>query len=182
MCSSDLADIGDEQDIKQSLSTFSAHLKNIIHIVNTAGTNALVLMDEMGAGTDPAEGAALAKALLDFLFQKGARVIATTHYGELKEYAYSRKGVENASVEFNKETLSPTYRVLQGVPGSSNAFYIARRLGLRQELVDAAKGYLSRRDQETGELLQQIEKSRRAAKEAERQAVRARQEIGRAHV
>jgi DNA mismatch repair protein MutS2 len=170
------ADIGDEQDIKQSLSTFSAHLKNIIHIVNTAGTNALVLMDEVGAGTDPAEGAALAKSLLDFLFNKGTRVIATTHYGELKEYAYSRKGVENASVEFNRETLSPTYRILLGVPGSSNAFYIARRLGLRSELVEGARDYLSRRDQETGELLQQIEKSRRAAKEAERQTQRARQD------
>ncbi|MCX6380350.1 MAG: endonuclease MutS2 [Armatimonadetes bacterium] len=170
------ADIGDEQDIQQSLSTFSAHLKNIVRIVDTIGTNALVLMDEVGAGTDPAEGAALAKSLLDYLQQKGARVVATTHYGELKEYAYSHTGVENASVEFSLETLSPTYRVMLGVPGSSNAFYIARRLGLREDLVNGARDYLSHRDIETGELLQQIEKSRRAAKTTEIQANRARNE------
>jgi DNA mismatch repair protein MutS2 len=170
------ADIGDEQDIQQSLSTFSAHLKNIVRIVETVGPNSLVLMDEVGSGTDPAEGAALAKSLLDHLMASGARVVATTHYGELKEYAYSRQGVENASVEFNKETLSPTYRILIGVPGSSNAFYIAQRLGLRKEIVDEARAFLSKRELETGELLQQIEASRRAAAEAERDAVKARQE------
>lgn len=168
------ADIGDEQDIQQSLSTFSAHLKNIVRIVETSGSNALVLMDEVGSGTDPAEGAALAKSLLDHLSSIGARVVATTHYGELKEYAYSRAGVENSSVEFNTETLSPTYRVLVGVPGSSNAFYIASRLGLRAEIIDDARSYLSRRELETGELLQQIEKSRKIAAEAEAEAKRAR--------
>ena len=170
------ADIGDEQDIQQSLSTFSAHLKNIVRIVETIGGNALVLMDEMGAGTDPAEGAALAKALLDHLMARNARVVATTHYGELKEYAYARPGVENASVEFNRETLSPTYRILLGVPGSSNALYIAARLGLRADIVDEARAFLSHREIETGELLQQIEASRRVASEAEREALRAREE------
>ncbi len=169
------ADIGDEQDIQQSLSTFSAHLKNIVSIVEQIGPNALVLMDEVGAGTDPAEGAALAKALFDYLLDLNARVIATTHYGELKEYAYAREGVENASVEFNRESLSPTYRILLGVPGSSNAFYIASRIGLRQEIVDHARSFLSSREIETGELLQQIEKSRRIATEAEREALRARE-------
>lgn len=170
------ADIGDEQDIQQSLSTFSAHLKNIVRIVETIGTNALVLMDEVGAGTDPAEGAALAKGLLDYLMTFNARIVATTHYGELKEYAYARAGVENSSVEFDKETLSPTYRILLGVPGSSNAFYIASRLGLRSEIIEDARAFLSNREIETGELLQQIETSRRAAAEAERQALRAREE------
>lgn len=170
------ADIGDEQDIQQSLSTFSAHLKNIVRIVETVGPNALVLMDEVGAGTDPAEGAALAKSLFDHLMQRGARVIATTHYGELKEYAYSRAGVENASVEFNRETLSPTYRVLLGVPGSSNAFYIASRLGLPASIVEEARSFLSHREIETGELLMQIEQSRKKAGEAERAAVAARDE------
>lgn len=170
------ADIGDEQDIQQSLSTFSAHLKNIVRIVETIGSNALVLMDEVGAGTDPAEGAALAKSLLDHLMSCGARVVATTHYGELKEYAYARAGVENSSVEFDTETLSPTYKVLLGVPGSSNAFYIAGRLGLRSEIISDAREFLSKRELETGELLQQIEKSRRATAEAERMAIRARDE------
>ncbi len=170
------ADIGDEQDIQQSLSTFSAHLKNIVRIVETIGNNALVLMDEVGAGTDPAEGAALAKSLFDHLMSRGARVVATTHYGELKEYAYARAGVENSSVEFDIESLSPTYRVLLGVPGSSNAFYIASRLGLRDEIVSEAKEFLSKRELETGELLQQIEKSRKVASEHEMLAAKAREE------
>src|SRR5437764_453945 len=170
------ADIGDEQDIQQSLSTFSAHLKNIVRIVETVGGNALVLMDEVGAGTDPAEGAAIAKALFDHLMAKGARVVATTHYGELKEYAYARPGVENESVEFDRESLSPTYRVMLGVPGSSNAFYIASRLGLSREIVGEARSFLSRREIETGELLQQIEQSRKKAAAAERDALQARKE------
>ncbi|HLV80282.1 MAG TPA: Smr/MutS family protein, partial [Chthonomonadaceae bacterium] len=169
------ADIGDEQDIQQSLSTFSAHLKNIVRILETLTGNALVLLDEVGAGTDPAEGAALAKSLLDTLMAHNARVVATTHYGELKEYAYTRPGVENASVEFNRETLSPTYHILLGVPGSSNAFYIASRLGLPADIVEEARAFLSHREVETGELLQQIETSRRAATEAEREAQQARE-------
>lgn len=174
------ADIGDEQDIQQSLSTFSAHLRNIVRIVENLSGNSLVLMDEVGSGTDPAEGAALAKALLDTLMVRNARVIATTHYGELKEYAYSHEGVENASVEFNRETLSPTYRVLIGIPGSSNAFYIASRLGMPAEIVEEARSFLSRREIETGELLQQIEASRRKAADMEREAEIAREEAYRA--
>ncbi len=169
------ADIGDEQDIRQSLSTFSAHMKNIVHILSSASGNSLVLLDEAGAGTDPAEGAALARAILQRLLERGARVIATTHYGELKEYAFSQQGVENASVEFDRETLSPTYRILQGTPGGSNAFYIAARLGLDAGVIEEAKGYLSRRDVETGELLEQIEISHRKTREAEHLARRARE-------
>ncbi len=174
------ADIGDEQDIQQSLSTFSAHLKNIVRIVENVTSNSLIVLDEVGSGTDPAEGAALAKSLLDHFMASGARVLATTHYGELKEYAYSRQGVENASVEFDKETLSPTYRILLGVPGMSNAFYIAQRLGLRAEIVDDARGFLSQREIETSDLLQQIEKSRKITAEAEKEAIRAREEAYRA--
>lgn len=170
------ADIGDEQDIQQSLSTFSAHLKNLVRILRDLSANALILMDEVGAGTDPAEGAALAKALLDYFLERGARVVATTHYGELKEYAYARAGVENASVEFNRETLSPTYRILLGVPGSSHAFYIASRLGLPDEVTAHARSFIDRREIETGELLQHIEASRRATVEAEQQAKQAREE------
>ncbi len=170
------ADIGDEQDIQQSLSTFSAHLKNIVRIVETMRPNALILMDEVGAGTDPAEGAALAKSLFDHFQFRNARVIATTHYGELKEYAYARANVENASVEFDKETLTPTYRILLGVPGSSNALYIASRLGLRAEIVDEARGFLSNREIETGQLLQRIEESRKKTGIAEREAIHAKEE------
>jgi DNA mismatch repair protein MutS2 len=166
------ADIGDEQSIQQSLSTFSAHLRNIARILADMPPNALVLLDEVGAGTDPAEGAALAKALLTELRKRGARVVATSHYGELKEYAFSEEGVENAAVEFDRETLRPTYRVLQGVPGSSHAFYIAERLGLPTEIVRAARENLGVRDRNTADLLQQIEESRRRTLELERQAER----------
>ncbi len=170
------ADIGDEQDIRQSLSTFSAHLKNLVRITDSLGNNALILMDEVGSGTDPAEGAALAKALLDHFMAHGARVVATTHYGELKEYAYARAGVENASVEFDPESLSPTYKVLLGVPGSSHAFYIASRIGLRDSITSDARQFLSHREIETTELLQEIEKSRKAAAEALKEAERSRRE------
>jgi DNA mismatch repair protein MutS2 len=178
------ADIGDEQDIQQSLSTFSAHLKNIVRILAALEKkypeqNALVMLDEVGAGTDPAEGAALAKALLNEMKRAGARIIATTHYGELKEYAYSDPGVENSAVEFDRETLGPTYRLLLGVPGSSNAFYIAGRLGLSDQIVEAARGHLSHRDQTSADLLQQIEESRRKAFEMERDAQHAKQQAER---
>ncbi len=170
------ADIGDEQDIRQSLSTFSAHLTHIVSILKSLGTNSLILLDEIGAGTDPAEGAALAKALLNAMRARGARVVATTHYGELKEFAYATPGVENAAVEFDRETLRPTYRVLQGVPGSSHAFYIAGRLGLESDIVDEARANLSARDKDTAELLQQIEASRGRTYEMERQAHEAKEE------
>ncbi len=164
------ADIGDEQSIAQSLSTFSAHVTNIVSILKRVGMRALVLMDELGSGTDPGEGAALAKAVLSYLLSHNARVIATTHYGELKEYAYMRDGIENASVEFDPETLRPTYRVLQGVPGSSNAFHIARRLGMPNPVLDEAERFLDRADVETGEVMQRLEKAKRVADEERRKA------------
>jgi len=164
------ADIGDEQDIQQSLSTFSAHLRNIVRIVGSAGEGSLVLLDEVGAGTDPSEGAALAKAILSALKELGARVIATTHYGELKEFAYTTDRVENAAVEFDRESLRPTYRVLVGVPGSSHALYIARRLGLPAEIVADAEARMGSRDRSVGEMMEQIERSRTRAHEMEREA------------
>jgi len=174
------ADIGDEQDIQQNLSTFSAHLKNIVHILENLVSNSLVLLDEIGAGTDPAEGAALAKAILEYLREREVRVVATTHYGELKEYAFSQPGVENASVEFDRETLSPTYRVLQGVPGSSHAFTIAARLGLPEEILQQARSSLSRKEVEASQLIEQLEQSRRNAAIAEQAALAARGEAERA--
>jgi DNA mismatch repair protein MutS2 len=171
------ADIGDEQSIQQSLSTFSAHITNIVRILKTVGTRALILLDELGAGTDPAEGAALAKAILGSLIEHNARVIATTHYGELKEFAYSREGIQNSAVEFDPESLRPTYRLLQGVPGSSNAFHIARRLGMPNRVVDDAAGNLDRQEVETGVVMQSLEKAKRIADEERRRAERLAREL-----
>lgn len=158
-----LADIGDEQSIEQSLSTFSGHMKNIISILHVATKRSLVLFDELGAGTDPQEGASLAIAVLDYLGAMGPDVVATTHYPELKVYGYNTPQTINASMEFDITTLQPTYRLLIGTPGRSNAFDIAARLGLNQEIVDRAKQLLDGESQNLNEMIGDLENQRKAA-------------------
>jgi DNA mismatch repair protein MutS2 len=177
-----LADIGDEQSLEQSLSTFSSHISRIAHILKTADSKSLVLLDELGAGTDPVEGAALGRAILDQLDEIGCRAMVTTHLGDLKTYAFNNERAENAAVEFDIETLQPTYRLHIGQFGMSNALKIARRLKLPRDLLKRAHRYLRRRQRRAPELIQlqqkreEAEKARAVALEAQLDAQKQRDE------
>ena len=171
-----LADIGDEQSIAQSLSTFSSHMRTIVDVVEQCNDRTLVLFDELGAGTDPAEGAALAMAIIEFCRKMGSRVVATTHYAELKLYAMRTRGVINASCEFDVETLRPTYKLLIGIPGKSNAFAISRKLGLSEEILKEANDLVGKSDKDFEDVLSQLEQQRQQMEAARIEAERLRSE------
>ena len=177
VCKRVLADIGDEQSIAQSLSTFSSHMSNIVGILEETNDETLILLDELGGGTDPVEGAALASAIIDHARSLGAMVAATTHYAELKVYAMTTPGVENASCEFDVETLAPTYRLLVGIPGKSNAFAIARRLGISEEIIQDAAARVDAENVRFEDVLTKLDHQRQEMEKEQRQAAQLRREM-----